>query len=226
MIAEPPKNETLFLHRQYWVRVRRIDMNRNPLFQYVLAILLSFTLATVNIIPAKAETAQNIIPPFQEFINSVKNGQATVVSGVYVDNILALRVIQQPAGAPAFVSSINNTVTQFGMAADYGTIGLLAHNYLSGSSFFNLVEGQEVKIVYGDGSVERFVITAIYRYQALNPYSTNSDFVDLNTNATISAAEVFAKVYSGERHITLQTCIKMVSEFSWGRLFVIAMPIK
>jgi hypothetical protein len=188
-------------------------------------VFLGLTLTVVSVSPAQAQTAQDVVPPYPQFVRTVTNGYAGVVRGIYVNDVLALRVVQQPTGSPDFVSSLSGTATQFGLAADHGVIGLLAHNYRAGSTFFNLVEGQEVKIIYGDGTVEEYEISNILRYQALKPNSVTSDFVDLDTNETLSALEVFAKVYSGSHHVTLQTCIKKYGNLSWGRLFVIATPI-
>lgn len=200
-------------------------MNRKPLLQYFLVALLSFTLATVNVVPVKADSAQNLFPSFERFVNAVKNGQANVARGVYVDNTLALRIIQQPINNPAYVSSITGVASQFRAAAGHGTIGLLAHNYLSGALFFNLTPGQEVKIVYGDGRVEIYIINAIYHYQALDPQNVASDFIDLDTNVTLSATALFEKFYGGERDLTFQTCIARNGNLSWGRIFVVATAI-
>ena len=74
-------------------------------------------------------------------------------------------MVQQPAGNSSFVSSDDGTATQFETAKGYGTIGLLAHNYLSGKLFFDLREGDEVVIIYGDGSQERWEL------DPSNPYT-------------------------------------------------------
>ena len=134
-------------------------------------------------------------------------------------------IVQQPVGYPGFVSQNDNEITQFGMAAEVGNVGLLAHNYLSGASFTNLLPGQEVRLVYGDGKVEHFVIDQVLQYQALQPYSPSSEFRDLETNITITAEELFRQVYRGERHVTFQTCIEANGNSSWGRLFIIAQPL-
>jgi hypothetical protein len=164
------------------------------------------------------------LPDYKNFVEIVRNGEKGVLRGVYVPGVLALPIVQQPVGNPGFVSQKNDEITQFNMAAEAGTIGLLAHNYLSGAIFTNLSAGQEVRLIYGDGSVEYFVIDQILEYQALQPYSPTSEFRDLETNVTISAEQLFGKVYRGERHITFQTCIDAYGNSSWGRLFVIAQP--
>jgi hypothetical protein len=143
---------------------------------------------------------------------------------VYVPNVLALPVVQQPAGDAGYVSNQDDEATQFAMASQYGNIGLLAHNYLSGKLFSNLSVGEEVHLVYGDGKVEYFVITEVLRYQALEPTSQWSSFRNLDNYDVLSAGQMFTRAYTGARHLTLQTCIASNGNSSWGRLFVIAVP--
>jgi len=110
------------------------------------------------------------------------------------------------------------------MASRYGTTGLLAHNYLAGASFFDLKVGDEVRLVYGDGKVEIFVVYEILRYQALQPHSTYSSFRDLDTDKVLSVEQTFKRVFFSDGNVTFQTCIEKDGELSWGRLFVIAIP--
>lgn len=160
------------------------------------------------------------------FVASVKNGQAGLVVGVYVPGALALRVRQQPANAPAYVSTSADEATQFRLAADYGAIGLLAHNYLSGALFFNLAVGQEVDIVYGNGAIHRYTIFALRHFQALRPTDPASNFVDIDNNqkTQISNSDLFHQIYSSDR-VVFQTCITKEGNTSWGRLFILAKPI-
>ena len=164
------------------------------------------------------------LPNFAEFSKSVQNNETNTLRGVYVPDVLALPVIQQPAGNAGYVSSRDGEITQFGMASQFGNFGLLAHNHLSGSFFAQLVVGQEVRLVFGDGRVEYFVISQILQFQALQPASPYSSFRDLATDNTLTAEQLFNKVYRGERHLTFQTCISANDSPSWGRLFVIATP--
>jgi hypothetical protein len=164
------------------------------------------------------------LPSFVEFTKAVQNSDATALRGVYVPDVLALPITQQPAGNAGYVSSKIGEVTQFGMAAHYGNIGLLAHNHLAGSSFSELAVGQEVRLVYGNGSVESYVVAQILQFQALDPNSPYSSFRDLTNNETLTAEQLFNKVYRGERHVTFQTCIANSESLSWGRLFIIATP--
>jgi hypothetical protein len=165
-------------------------------------------------------------PIFDTFVNSVKNGRSDQVTGVYVENRLSLRVVQQPANDAAFVATIDGTATQFLMAFQVaGNIGLLAHNYLAGRLFFDLQTGDIVQLIYGDGNVSEFEITTIYQYQALNPSSPYSNFLDIQNGETLSANDLFYRVYGGDFHLTFQTCIAQDNNDSWGRMFVIALPL-
>jgi hypothetical protein len=164
------------------------------------------------------------LPNFQEFSASVQNGDASVLRGVYVSDVLATPVVQQPTDNAGYVSTTDGVLTQFGTPSQFGNVGLLAHNELSGKYFFQLQVGQEVRLVHGNGRVEYYFIQQILRYQAFEPNSIYSDFRDLNTNEKMTAEQVFRQVYTGERHVTFQTCIAANGISTWGRIFVIATP--
>src|SRR5215211_3606581 len=188
-------------------------------------LLIILTCLIFNPAPAFAlGNGEAALPNFAEFSKTVQNSDANILRGVYVPDVLALPITQQPAGNAGYVSSKEGEVTQFGMAAQFGNIGLLAHNHLSGKLFPQLVLGQEVRLVYGNGKVEYFVITQILQYQALQPTSQYSAFRDLSNDEHLTAEQVFRKVYTGDRHVIFQTCIAGPTSVSWGRLFVIAVP--
>jgi len=184
-----------------------------------LAIFISFFFNPISALAMAGST-----PNFTEFSQSVKNGRADLLTGVYVSNVMALPVVQQPYGYASFVSNNDDEATQFRMASQFGNVGLLAHNHLSGEAFSQLAVGQEVRLVYGDGQVEYFVISEVLRYQALQPTSPYSSFSNLDKDEVLSAENMFKRVYFGDRHVTFQTCIEAEGNLSWGRLFVIAIP--
>jgi len=188
---------------------------------FLLVVLISLFFHPVS---ALADGKQAALPNFSDFSQTVQNGQADVLRGVYVADALALPVVQQPAGNPGYVSNYDGQVTQFSMASQFGNLGLLAHNHLAGKSFSQLSVGQEVRMIYGNGRVEYFVITEILQYQALQPTSVRSAFRDLATEETITAEQLFKRVYTGDRHVTFQTCIEANGISSWGRLFIVATP--
>lgn len=161
----------------------------------------------------------------ERFIKRVKNGEARQVRGVYVSGTIALPVIQQPEEEPAFVSEKWGEITQFRSAAFNNITGLLAHNYLSGGEFYELEAGQLVNIVYGNGSLRRYRVTEISRFQKLKPSSLRSDFIDLQTGQKLSTAEVFNRFYNGDHKVTFQTCLENEGLSNWGLIFVVAQPV-
>jgi hypothetical protein len=198
-------------------------MTRTPLHLNLLVLLLTgFFLNTGP--TQRTGDATGTLPDFTSFSQSVQDGEADVLRGVYVDNVLALPVVQQPAGRPYFVSARDDEVTQFALASQYGSIGLLAHNSLSGKVFSQLATGQEVRLVYGDGKIGYFVIQNILRFQALDPESVTSSFRNLDRSEVLSAGDMFTRAYVGGQRLVFQTCIEAYGNASWGRLFVVALP--
>jgi hypothetical protein len=163
-------------------------------------------------------------PPFYDtFVASIVNGNASQVVGVYVDEVMVLKVVQQPTDNPAYVSTLEDTATYFAMVEEItGNTGLLAHNYLAGIYYYDLQPGQIVMLIYGDGSTEEYIVSESDEFQALNPESATSSFVDLSTGETLTSTDLFYRVYGGSSRTTFQTCIAQGSEDSWGRLFVIS----
>lgn len=163
---------------------------------------------------------------FDQFVADMKNGNANQVTGIYVENVMALQVVQQPAGNPGFVSTIDDVITYFLYPwQKAGNHGLLAHNYLAGRYFFNVGYGDIITLVFGDGYYQDFEVTQIRQYQALQPDSPYSNFIDLETGEQKNVNTVFIEVYMGAFHTTLQTCIAQGSEGEWGRHFVLAPPL-
>jgi hypothetical protein len=162
-----------------------------------------------------------------QFIQAVSGSGTEEVTGVYISGRFSLPVLQQPTGDDGFVSTQDQTLTQFGLPNAYDTVGLLAHNNLSGKMFFDLHEGEEVVIVYGNGSLAKYRITQIERYQALSPTSEYSYFIDLSDPdpVKLTSAQVFQRVYTAGNRVVFQTCIAADGNLSWGRIFVIAEKI-
>ena len=184
----------------------------------IIAAFLPFSVSANTLTDAKT------IPVLPSFSISSQNGNGRFLREALADDLFALPIVQQPDSNAGYVSTVDNTLTQFSMVNQFGNIGLLAHNYLSGQFFTQFTTGTRVQLIYGDGHTEYFQVTHIYRYQATSPESVNSDFVDLDTQETLTASELFTKVYMGARHVTFQTCISQDGNSSWGRLFVIAEP--
>jgi len=146
------------------------------------------------------------------------------VSGVYFGKDRFLRVVDQPAGRPEFVSSISNTATKFQLADRFGNIGLVAHNYLGGRMFHDVNMGDDIHVMDGYGRTRIYEVKELLEYQAINPRSTRSNFIELKTNTFCTASDVFKRVYKGKHRLVLQTCIKKGKNEEWGRKFVLAYP--
>ena len=197
--------------------------SRIRLIQFFTVALLICSAA----LPAQAYALEDFssIPNLHSFIESVNNGDSNALRGVYVQDVMAYPIVQQPYGNTGYVSRTDDTVTQFSLAAQKGVVGLLAHNNLAGDMFDDLKYGDEVVLVYGDGHTERFLVKQIDRYQIVQAGNLNGNYINLETGATESALEIFNRVYAGEYHVTLQTCIENQGNLSWGRLFIVAYPI-
>jgi hypothetical protein len=198
---------------------------RSTLTSITLLFVLSMALIpTYGVQALDSNSPGNNLPLLNVFVDQLKNGQSDQLRGIYIPEILAAPVVQQPKGNNGFVSPRQNTVTQFGLASQFGATGLLAHNNLAGASFSQLETNQKVYLIYGDGQISTFVVTEILHFQALRPTSPSSKFIDLSTNDLLKASEVFSKVYDRQGQVVFQTCISKGDELSWGRLFVVAEP--
>ena len=115
-------------------------MKTNNLLKiFSLLVLIAWLLIPSNTAHA---SSQAVLPAFTDFVTSIKNGNPDAIRGVYVSGLFAYPIVAQPPNIPGYISQTDGTVTLFGMAASLHVIGLLAHNNLSGASFFNLTVGQ------------------------------------------------------------------------------------
>jgi hypothetical protein len=172
-----------------------------------------------------APAAQPAVASLAGFAASLATGNAEQVAGIYVEGILADSVVSQPKGDAAFVSEQAGVVTQFALAAQYGSQAFLAHNYLAGAAFHSLAEGDVITLVYGDGSTARYQVSEIRTFQALSPDSTQSSFVDLASGEKLSNSELFHSIFDGSDTVVLQTCIAQGDVSTWGRMFITAVPL-
>jgi hypothetical protein len=145
------------------------------LISLLIAALGLLSIPFAGFASAKAEAVQ--VPSLDEFSSTLTS--ANGLAGLYASNTLALPIVHQPSGNPAFVSSQPGVVTEFAMANQYNTTGLLAHNTLAGAEFSRLSIGQNLVLVYANGERKTYQITAIERYQALSPNSASSNFISL-----------------------------------------------
>ncbi len=201
----------------------QVIQTKNQIFSAALLLVLACALSLPT--QAFAMGAASPLPSLPSFIDSIKDGSANTLRGIYVEGLIAFPIIQQPYGNPGYVSQTDGEVTQFSMASEVGNLGLLAHNTLAGATFSQLKTGDTIILIYGDGHTQGFVVEGVQQYKATDPLSPYSYFKDLSSDTTLSALDLFNKVYRGDYHLTLQTCIDNEGNASWGRLFIIAKPI-
>src|SRR5687767_9959562 len=89
----------------------RISRNRNENAPLAAAV------AVVETNNGPVPAVPVVLPTLDDFAASLKNGQAGQVVGVYVPQVLALPVTQQPANQAGYVNEIRGFATQFGLAA-------------------------------------------------------------------------------------------------------------
>lgn len=205
-------------------------------FLFICLLLGTFTTAW-NIIPVTGKfdtdgvlvvnvgVKSSQVLSITDFAKSVQNGNSGQLVGLYSSDKFALPVVQQPGGNAAYVSLQKGKVTNFSLATQFGSIGLVAHNTLAGANFFHVSVDDKLVLVYGDGHTANYKVKNIVEYQALSPTSPYSQFVDINNpGEQISAADLFTQIYGVSNRLVLQTCISKSGQDSWGRLFVIADP--
>lgn len=161
--------------------------------------------------------------PIGDIAGRLRNGKPRVLTGLYVSSGLTFPVIQQPTTDPVYVSDQPGVVTQYQLASEFGTTGILAHNTRAGSAFFQISVGESIFLVYGDGFVQKYRVASIQDFQALDPENPYSDFVDAAHPAEhLSSSNLFNRMYTGENQVVLQTCIEKDGNPSWGRMFITA----
>ena len=200
---------------------------RSSNFDTFLPSLHSWPRPSHSRLPLSAPDAPAADRRFQRldtFADVLANGELRPAAECMSRAILANAVVQQPAGDPGFVSSDRDLLTQFQQASQLGSTGVLAHNFLAGAQFSEIQPGQVIYLVYGDGRTSAFVVRDALRYQALQPMSPYSAFVDLADGRHFGTSELFVNIYGRRGALILQTCIEAEGVSTWGRLFVVAEP--
>jgi len=206
-------------------------MSRKHIILIIICSLL-FPLGSFSSIPvtgqrAEPGTAESRLPLFfpaaQEGLPPEDGGQPLI--RVKAEGVFSLPVVQQPANNPGYVASLPSTLTQFALAGRYGTTALMAHNHQAGAEFFKLQPGDRVDLQLKNHGKESYWVTSIRTFQAVNPTSPYSDFIDLENGNRLSASELFLAVYGPGDRLVFQTCLAKNGDQSWGRYFVIALPI-
>jgi len=173
---------------------------RNPQYEFPV------TGATQTIQHTKIQDAQNALAPKGNSVNQVS------VIGKF-----SYPVVQSGNNPPS-----GNVIGQYNYASSKGNIGLLAHNFAAGSSFYALSNGDEVIITFSDGRTKTFVVNNVLRFQATDPNDYSKPFLDPNGKKW-SPQQVFNRAFKSNG-LTFQTCIENSGSATWGLLFVQAAP--
>jgi len=96
----------------------------------------------------------------------------------------------------------------------------IAHNYLAGQYFDDLVIGDDILVIYPDYNQE-YEVTELVRYQALDPLNIYTNFRLNKWSKEKTSAELFLELYdTHDGRLILYTCY----DGSNGRLMVVAYP--
>ena len=117
-------------------------------------------------------------------------------------------------GDPMAVTTDPGQVTLYETAYDAGVIGLLAHNYLAGESFYQLDPGERLYL-----GRQAYQVREIIQYQVITPY----EFLDLATGELLTGEEAIQAVYLDRPGaLVLQTCLERYGDPDWGLTFWVA----
>lgn len=151
------------------------------------------------------------------WMGDLPQGEPDQVVGVFVPGVLAQPVVQQRSSLD--VSTDPEAITQFRLAVKYGSIGLLAHNYLIGGKFFEIEIGDLAYVIYGDGHYQIYRVTEFADYQAL----TKTVFREVNSRNSTGQYTLVDRIYGANNdRLVFQTCIEKNGNLSWGRRFILA----
>jgi hypothetical protein len=204
-------------------------MKTNKLFLIIVSTLIALTMvmapaqqsAGIAITGLQNSASNSSVDYSTQPVNTLSDGSSTVTR-VTVSDLFDFPVIQQPSGNAGYVSSKSSTLTQFGMATSYGSIGILAHNNLAGK-YFKSLSGKTITVTFSDGSTKNYTVSTVKQFQALSPSDPYSNFVDLNdSSVTLSSTDLFLNTFGIGGALVFQTCIAKNGNSSWGRLFIIA----
>lgn len=195
----------------------------------LLTLVLSFFSASLPAFSQTAHAQPN--KPGEVHVRAETGRQISNAQGIdsviwmEINQRFLFQVINQPAGNPGYVSPIPETLTRFSLADQYQSKGFLAHNYLAGASFSSIRIGDQVNLIYANQENETYQITAIRKFQALTPNSPYSEFIDLADGKHYSASELFLDIYNYPDRLILQTCLEKNGVDTWGRIFIIGVPM-
>ena len=162
-----------------------------------------FRLASVNWV------TQNEIPNLEDFRRSVTNGRADQLTGLWVEGVLAFKVLP---GTSNTAPSTKDTVSIYNWAEDHGVTGFLIHDYLGGTRLYHLNPGVRIAAIYGNGGVDRYVSRGGTWYES-KTYTSRGfkgpfriwSCVDCSFDVTVQ--DIRWRHYTGAHRLAFQTCV-------------------
>ncbi len=88
-----------------------LKLSRSILLFSLMAVLCGIMLPSHEVRALNVDSRDVSLPAMDTFVDQVMNGQAGELRGIYIPNIIAARVVQQPSGMDAFISPWENVVT-------------------------------------------------------------------------------------------------------------------
>lgn len=161
---------------------------------------------------------------FLQLMSGVEERFGEATAALYVPDLFGFPILPQPEGEHGFVSAKADRVTQFGLAARHGVVGILAHNYLAGKDFYRLQLGQQLWIAASRHKVQLYQVIQIEAFQKIMRPGQPDRYVELSNDRVWSVAELFARYYTGRPHVVLQTCLEKNGRLDWGLTFIVAAP--
>jgi hypothetical protein len=125
-------------------------------------------------------------------------------------------------GQGAAVTNNPGEVTRFPLTQ---SITFLAHNNLEGQHFGEIEIGDIILYLDGDPETKgMYEVVEIVEAQASDPWSEYTNL--LIDGEWMTPAQAYDRVgYTDPEKLVLQTCIEKDGNWSWGRLFVIAVEV-
>jgi hypothetical protein len=189
-----------------------------------LIISIAFFLSNTFSVHASSEGSLKLPDGMEQYLEQLRNDDEDYTGVIYAPGVFAFPIISQPENNDLYVSIKRDLVTLFSAATVNGVTGLLAHNFLAGAHFYDLQIGQEIWLVEDETDVRGYQITDIQQYQRVDRLDGDI-FIDLETQTSLDTSEIFDRYYTGEPHLTLQTCLENEGDPSWGLTFIVAEPI-
>lgn len=182
-----------------------------------LSILFLTVFSLISTLPAALAT--NALPLTGEVANvqAVSTVKSSAAKNMTVTSVVVPGKFSYAVSRPSN-SVPSSGVGQYAQALKKKAIGLLAHNFAAGASFFTLTAGDEVIITFSNGTSKTYVVYNVMSYEATKAGDFSKPFINAR-GKIVSAKQVFNKAYKSGT-VTFQTCIARNGHASWGVIFV------